>query len=1828
MKKSVRLIAVILIGILTLGDVCCSVPMRGAAATGEETSNQGNKKTNLILNPMGGRLALKEKPFTIGKVLGTLPTPQKEGYVFEGWYTAETNGQKVTENTVGDQTITTVYARWTPLTVTVYLQAGGASLEKDRITVTYGKNYEELPEPKKDKFEFDGWYTDYNEGSRITNGSRVDITSSITLYARWKGEKVSVDFNPAGAESKPKTIQAEFGREYGELPELKREGYVFSGWYHGEVATGKITADTVCNQTEDHTLVAAWIPVEQTVSFDANGGKNVSTKKTIYPGTCYGDLPVAKWAGHTFLGWFTSAKDDADRITSESIVEAPIPKTLYAHWKVNAYEVHLVCNEVGISENTFIIQYGDTYEKLPTPVLDNYTFAGWFTQPVGGTRIDKKEKAKLNSDLTLYAQWAGNEFSVNLDPNGGELAQKNKKVYYGSTYGELPIPTRSGYEFTGWFTSQSGGNKISEVQTVALKDNQTLYAGWEAQKVKLILDANGGTITADEAVYDVYEVMTQEKGAVGSLPVPVREGYTFKGWYTATEGGTAVTDGTPITAGGALKVYAQWSGKPCKVTLEYDGGTGGVTSLEVVCGETYGTLPTPTKENYTFDGWYSAKKGGDRIVSDTQVTAVTEHTLYAGYRGAKRTLTYDANGGTVSSAEKDIYYQETYGALPVPARNGYGFDGWYTQKEGGDRVQEGTIVESKGDITIYAHWKEKGYTVRFDAKGGTVDTETLEVRYGETPETLPTATRNGFKFLGWYASKESVKPISEGDISRITEDKTYIAKWEGEQYTLTFHASGGEVSVKTKPIILGKPYATLPVPRRTGYKFVGWYTKESHGSQVTESTTVIVPENHTLYAMWEPEVFVITFHPNKGTVEVPNVAVPVGTEYNQFPQAVRDGYTFIGWYTGISTGKRVTTLSEGDTLYARWKANQYTVSLNAGEGAQEKSTMQVTYGEKYGTLPTPTKEGATFDGWYMEEDGGTRVTKATKVVTPKNHTLYARWKGVTVELSFDTAGGNKLSGTKEVIYGEPYGVLPEPTREGFEFLGWYTEQEEGSCITQDSIVNFAEAHTVYARWEEKYAEIIFIGNGGKVISDGKKEAKLSKGYVYKMPYGKLPQAVRNGYSFTGWFTSAASGIQILPEQQCNVKLADKYYAHWKANQYEVSFDANGGTCDTEKLTVVFGEPYGKLPVPVYDGYSFAGWYTQKNEGEEVTSETRVVFLGTQTLYARWEVKGYELLLDGNGGKVSGVDNTGDEMLSAHYTQPVYSGGTLGGSNGSFPLFQQSGYDFLGFYAGKDDATPVTANQLVEGEEKQTAYAHWKPKSITVSFDANGGDPVENVIEVLYDSVYGELPVAKRQGYTFEGWTAIRNSARKVTGKTKVNRKTAHTLYAKWKVNDCRITLDANGGMAKPSAITVPFDEVLGELPVPTREQYHFLGWYTDAQGGSPVTKDTKAAALSKDTIYAHWGEAVADVSFNPNGGKCDIESKQVNLDECYGRLPVPKREGYDFAGWSTQTDGGETVDATTVMSRKENHTLYALWREKTPTVLFCPEGGELEQKAKTVTYGQKYEGLPVPELQNYKFLGWFTDEGRKQKVEAKSLVDITETQTLYALWEPVKLTVTLDAQGGKVKPTNVTVLYETAYGELPRPEKDGSVFDGWYTAAEAGEKVEAGELVCSAEPHTLYAHWKKAESNLILDANGGSARIQKKAVLSGEVLGTLPNATRKGYEFTGWYTQAEGGTVVTQNSAMPDQEELTIYAQWKPMQYKVTLDAVGGTVEAKEKEVTFDKVYGEFPVPKYEGYQFAGWYLDIEGKEKVTAETLVVTAKNHTLYAYYINANNGAGIDD
>lgn len=145
-----------------------------------------------------------------------------------------------------------------------------------------------------------------------------------------------------------------------------------------------------------------------------------------------------------------------------------------------------------------------------------------------------------------------------------------------------------------------------------------------------------------------------------------------------------------------------------------------------------------------------------------------------------------------------------------------------------------------------------------------------------------------------------------------------------------------------------------------------------------------------------------------------------------------------------------------------------TVTLDAAGGECDKDTVTVRVGGVYGVLPTPTKPGQTFQGWFREAEGGEPVNEVTVVLAETDHTLYAHWTTKTeFLLTFDPNGGriSPYSAEKKIYSGAVYGELPEPIREGYAFLGWFTEPEGGTKLQPTDMVTVIDDQTVYAHWE-------------------------------------------------------------------------------------------------------------------------------------------------------------------------------------------------------------------------------------------------------------------------------------------------------------------------------------------------------------------------------------------------------------------------------------------------------------------------------------------------------------------------------------------------------------------------------------------------------------------------------------------------------------------------------------------------------------------------------------------------------------------------------------------
>ena len=311
--------------------------------------------------------------------------------------------------------------------------------------------------------------------------------------------------------------------------------------------------------------------------------------------------------------------------------------------------------------------------------------------------------------------------------------------------------------------------------------------------------------------------------------------------------------GTAQLPGAEIVIFVSKGKQPITVTFDATGGVVNQANMSLYYSDLYGKLPTPTKSGYTFNGWYSAKSGGVKVTDSTIITTPSSHTLYAAWTPNVYTVSFDSNGGSTPPATKKVSFGSEYGNLGMVSRSGYTFVGWFTAKSGGVEILADTKNTTASNQTLYAHWSENGYTVTFDANGGNVSTVNKGVVYGSTYGTLPTPTKNGYVFTGWYTSASGGSKVTSSTTVSITKSQTLYAQWTANSYTLNFNANGGIVSTSSKVITYGSTFGTLPTPIRDYYTFNGWYTAASGGSKVS-SSTIMGAGNTTIYAQWSEKV--------------------------------------------------------------------------------------------------------------------------------------------------------------------------------------------------------------------------------------------------------------------------------------------------------------------------------------------------------------------------------------------------------------------------------------------------------------------------------------------------------------------------------------------------------------------------------------------------------------------------------------------------------------------------------------------------------------------------------------------------------------------------------------------------------------------------------------------------------------------------------------------------------------------------------------------------------------------------------------------------------------
>ena len=804
-----------------------------------------------------------------------------------------------------------------------------------------------------------------------------------------------------------------------------------------------------------------------------------------------------------------------------------------------------------------------------------------------------------------------------------------------STY-TIPTPTRTGYVFLGWYsTNSTSGTKYT---TLSAGFKGTVYAVWRETKVTWVL--NGGKVYEERAAVPSNEELME----------------TFKADYNTYFGQSIAT----TREFSNFLYYGNSIG--CDVSKMMTDSKSGWKWLgdyiNTVSSAAGVTMSAEVNWRYSINAFFTCGAAGNY---NADFTTAGQPTKWA---SAYQTAHGNTSGGATTLVEVTLptRFSSTY-TIPTPVKDGYDFVGWYNNANG-----TGTALKTLPayyDGTVYAIWKEapKGDVV-WELNGGSVSV-TLPNYIEGSAYTLPTPTKTGYVFLGWYDTNST----SGNKLTSLPVGYkgTVYALWR--EAKVTWVLNGGKVY-----------------------------------EEKTVAGTVVVPTNDSLWTAFKA-YYKTFYNENRADQPITAVATFMTKGYKILTDATSE-YKWLGDYINSVATAQGYTLGEEEANW-RWhadaffQANQHTSwpttadFTEAGKPAKWGAAYQAAHGGSATggtttkvevtlptkitatyTIPTPEKEGSTFVGWYNNANGTGTALKTLPAYY--DGTVYAIWKAnVEEDVKWELNGGSVNVTLPSKIEGSAY-TLPTPVKEGYVFLGWYDNAAgTGTALTSLPV---GYKGTVYALWRE--AKVTWVLNGGKVYEEkttttGGTSATVevptndSLWAAFKPYYNtyynlnRADQTIENVASF-----AAAKMYEILTDEKSEYKWLGDYILsvataqgytlgeeeanwRWHADSFfncrvRTSWPATadfteagkpekwgpayvaahggsttGGTTTTTKVEVtlpskITGAPY-TIPTPEKEGATFVGWYdTNDTTGTKLT----VLPVGYDgTVYAIWKENG-------------------------------------------------------------------------------------------------------------------------------------------------------------------------------------------------------------------------------------------------------------------------------------------------------------------------------------------------------------------------------------------------------------------------------------------------------------------------------------------------------------------------------------------------------------------------------------------------------------------------------
>ena len=667
---------------------------------------------------------------------------------------------------------------------------------------------------------------------------------------------------------------------------------------------------------------------------------------------------------------------------------------------------------------------------------------------------------------------------------------------------------------------------------------------------------------------------------------------------------------------------------------------------------------------------------------------------------------------------------------------------------------EQLTIAADGTTMVNIYYDRNTYTAKWDVDG---TISTVDYRYGATITKPTDPNKEHYIFAGWSGYTDG---MTMGDA-----DITFAAQWTAVTYSVTLNAKGGTAAELTQYTYgIG---ATLPTATRTGYAFGGWYDNEDCTGSPVAAISTTDSGNKVFYARWTAHTYTVVFHANGGEGSMNSQSFTYDVAQNLTANTfTKSGYTFTGWNTqtngdgtAYANGAEVSNLTSTNNgtinLYAQWSEQGYSIAYNLDGGTASGNPTSYSVGSADIALIAPTKTGYTFKGWTGSNGGTPELNVTIPAGSTGNREYTAHWTANSYTVSFDVNGGEGSMDGQSFTYDVAQNLTANAfTRSGYTFSGWNT-QTDGNGISYTNAQQVSNltaenngAVTLYAQWSEAGYSISYELNGGA--------ASNPASYSVNSADFTLNNPTRTGYTFTGWSGTGLDGENNSAVTITQGSTGDRSYtAHWTANRYTVSFDANGGDGSMTNQSFTYDvEQELKVNTFTRTGHEFAGWNTAADgSGTTYADKAEVINLASEsgaevTLYAKWTVKTYSisyLEADDIGGRTeytySATEDRTFKITTPEKDNHTFTGWTC--SNDSITITADNGEYTVTIPAGTTGNITITANWKQNGiilcapnGNPLDELSEGAALSYTVSYDNNGTTVTNKIVAYWLDNNTG------------------------------------------------------------------------------------------------------------------------------------------------------------------------------------------------------------------------------------------------------------------------------------------------------------------------------------------------------------------------------------------------------------------------------------------------------------------------------------------------------------